>query len=271
MTQSAIQQRPAGEVTYQVAGQEIKLTYGNVRQYLTRGNGNVSDTEVGLFISLCKYNSLNPFLNEAYLVKFGSQPAQMIVSKEAYFKRAESNPEYEGIESGVIIQNEAGEIQELAGGFVPPRAYLLGAWAKVYRKGFRVPITAKVNLSEYDKGQSIWKEKKATMIEKVAKVQALREAFPSQLGAMYTEEEARYTSYEEVKQRDEAIEQANTAEDKVAQAMQEAMQEPAEVPTEPVATPAEPVEVEPEPVEVVAKKATKAKAKEVEPQEMDFA
>lgn len=265
MTTQAIQERPAHEVNYQVAGQEIKLTYNNVRQFLTKGNGAVTDTEVGSFITLCRYNSLNPFLNEAYLVKFGSQPAQMIVSKEAYFKRAEANPEYDGIESGVIIQTEAGEIQELAGGFVPPRAYLLGAWAKVYRKNYRVPVTTKVNLSEYDKGQSIWKEKKATMIEKVAKVQALREAFPSQLGAMYTEEETRYTSYEEVKQRDEAVEQTATAEDKVAMAMQEAMQEQVPIP-----------EPEPEAEPAAEPKATKTKKAKTEVEteaipEIDFA
>ena len=48
---------------------------------------------------------------------------------------------------------------------------------------------AKIPLSEYDKNQSTWNEKKATMITKVAKVQALRDAFPAQLGAMYTSEE----------------------------------------------------------------------------------
>ena len=48
---------------------------------------------------------------------------------------------------------------------------------------------ARVRLEEYDKKQSTWNEKRSTMISKVAKVQALREAFPTQLGAMYTSEE----------------------------------------------------------------------------------
>ena len=59
----------------------------------------------------------------------------------------------------------------------------------MYRKDRSKPFVAKVNLSEYDKKQSSWNDKKATMIAKVAKVQALREAFPMQLGAMYTQEE----------------------------------------------------------------------------------
>lgn len=38
------------------------------------------------------------------------------------------------------------------------------------------------------------------MISKIAKVQALREAFPAQLGAMYTQEEqeVKFTEYEDV-------------------------------------------------------------------------
>ena len=78
-----------GVVTYQVAGQDVKLSYQVVKDFLTKGNGQVSDQDLTQFISICKYNQLNPFLNEAYLVKFGSQPAQMIVSKEAFFKSSD--------------------------------------------------------------------------------------------------------------------------------------------------------------------------------------
>ena len=83
-------------VIYESAGQEVKMNFAIVRNYLTRGNTNVSDTEIVTFINICRYNSLNPFLNEAYLIKFGNNPAQMIVSKEALMKRAEANPRYDG-------------------------------------------------------------------------------------------------------------------------------------------------------------------------------
>lgn len=77
---------------------------------------------------------------------------------------------------------------------------LVGGWCEVYRSDRKFPIVAKVNLSEYDKKQSIWNEKKSTMISKIAKVQALREAFPAQLGAMYTQEEqeVKFAEYEDV-------------------------------------------------------------------------
>ena len=177
-----------GEAEYEVAGELVKLSYNTVRTYLTKGNAAVTDQEIGMFISICRYNKLNPFLNEAYLIKFGSNPAQMIVSKEALMKRAEANGCYDGLEAGLILLRN-GELIEVEGNFYLPSDQILGAWAKVYRKDRSKPFVAKVNLNEYDKKQSSWNEKKATMIAKVAKVQALREAFPVQLGAMYTQEE----------------------------------------------------------------------------------
>ncbi|GIM61135.1 hypothetical protein CAPN008_11850 [Capnocytophaga canis] len=175
-------------VEYEVAGENIKLSYQIIRDYLTKGNGAVTDQDLMQFMSICKFNKLNPFLNEAYLIKFGSTPAQMIVSKEALMKRAEANEQYNGLEAGLILKrNEA--VIEVEGNFYLKTDEILGAWAKVYRKDRLKPIVAKVNIEEYDKKQSSWNDKRATMIAKVAKVQALREAFPAQLGAMYTQEE----------------------------------------------------------------------------------
>lgn len=190
--QTKLQVTDKDVVTYEVAGQEVKLSYSIVRKYLTKGNADVTDQELVQFISVCKFNKLNPFLNEAYLIKFksarGDGNAQMVVSKEAFFKRAEASEQYDGIEAGIIVLR-GDNVVELEGCFRQAKDVLLGGWAKVYRKDRRIPTVSKVNLSEYDKGTSIWNEKKATMICKIAKVQALREAFPSQLGAMYTKEE----------------------------------------------------------------------------------
>ena len=176
------------KVTYDVAGQEVTLSFRIIKDYLTKGNGAVSDQDLMQFMSVCKFNQLNPFLNEAYLIKCGDKPAQMVVSKEALMKRAEANKEYEGIRAGLILLRE-GKITEVEGACYLKDDEILGAWAEVYRKDRKFPIVAKIPLSEYDKNQSTWNEKKATMITKVAKVQALRDAFPAQLGAMYTSEE----------------------------------------------------------------------------------
>lgn len=191
-----------GTVIYEVAGNQVKLSPTIVRNYLTKGDGRVTDTDITQFISICLFNKLNPFLNEAYLIKYGSQPAQMITSKEAYFKRAEANDSYDGYQGGVIVQ-KGDEMQELEGAFIPKGWELVGGWAKIYRKDRKYPAVARVNLEEYDKKKSTWNEKKSTMITKVAKVQAMREAFPSQLGAMYTSDEVNIkdAEYEDISAR----------------------------------------------------------------------
>ena len=177
-----------GAITYKVGGQDVKLSYSIVRNYLTKGNPNVPDQDVVQFMQICRYNSLNPFLGEAYLVKYGDSPAQMIVSKEALLKRAEANEHYAGYKAGIIVRR-GDNIEYIEGAFRLPEDLLLGGWAEVYRDDRKVPAKAAVSFSEYSKNQSTWKSMPCTMIRKVALAQALREAFPIQLGAMYTAEE----------------------------------------------------------------------------------
>ena len=183
-----IQKSDRGRTTYEVAGQSVTLSYQIVRDFLTKGNGDVTDQDIVQFISICKYNQFNPFLNEAYLVKYGNAPAQMIVSKEGLIKRADACEEYQGMRGGVIIQR-GDEVLELEGSFYLKTDILVGGWAEVWREDRKFPFISKVNLDEYDTKKSTWNQIKSTMIVKVAKVQALREAFPAQLGAMYTAEE----------------------------------------------------------------------------------
>lgn len=181
------------EVNYLVNGEEVKLTGSTVKNYLTRGNDNVSDQEVVMFINLCRYQKLNPFLNEAYLVKFKGAPAQIITSKEAYMKKAERTKDFNGMRAGIIVQR-GDEIVELEGSFCLPTDKLLGGWCQVFKKDRKMPYVVKLNFDEYNKGQSTWKSMPKTMIRKVAIVQALREAFPEDLGALYTEDEVQAIS-----------------------------------------------------------------------------
>ncbi|WP_308006146.1 recombinase RecT, partial [uncultured Porphyromonas sp.] len=95
--------------------------------------------------------------------------------------------------------------------------------------------------NEYDKQQSVWNEKKSTMIAKIAKVQALREAFPTQLGAMYTAEEvAEYSDVPTTQVEATSQTQATSAMEKAKQAMAksvaEASESTEEVPQEATAT-----------------------------------
>lgn len=194
------------EVTYTTLGQEIKLNANIVRNFLSRGNAPLTDAEIVQFVSICKYQQLNPFLNEAYPVKFKNgktgmdDPATIIVSKEAFMKRAEGCEQYKGFRAGLILKR-GDDLRYEEGEFMLPTDVLLGGWAEVYRDDRTYPIKSFVSLADYDKGRSTWSQIKCTMIRKVALVHAMREAFPTQLGALYTTDEIPQpedVSYEEV-------------------------------------------------------------------------
>ncbi|MGX7200042.1 phage recombination protein Bet [Enterococcus nangangensis] len=175
-------------VIYEVDGEEIKLTGNIIKNFIAKGSKNITDEEVVSFLQLAKYQKLNPFLNEVYLVKFGTTPAQNIVSKEAFMKRAEQNPNFEGFKAGIIVERD-GEMVRLPGAMKLSKDKLIGGWAEVYRSDRKMPIEIEISMEEFSKGQSTWKTMPSTMIRKTAIVNALREAFPNTLGALYTEED----------------------------------------------------------------------------------
>ena len=176
-------------VVYEVNGKEVKLNGRMVRDFLVNGDASkVSDQEITMFLQLCKFQELNPFLKEAYLIKFGNTPAQIITSKEAFMKRAEANPHYQGFKAGIMVQR-VDDIKRLDGAIKLPTDKLIGGWAEVYRDDRKSPISVELAMSEFGKGQSTWKTMPMNMIRKTAIVNALREAFPETLGAMYTEDD----------------------------------------------------------------------------------
>ena len=184
-------------ISYEVSGEKIDLQPDTVKKYLVRGNGNVTDQEILMFMNLCQYQKLNPLVNEAYLIKFGSQPAQIIVSKDAFMKRAESHEKFDGFEAGIIYEFND-EIKHVNGAIKPKKAELIGGWCKVYRSDRKQPIEVQVSIDEFSKGQATWKDMPLNMIRKVAIVNALREAFPNSLGAMYSEEEAQKSNVDDI-------------------------------------------------------------------------
>ena len=104
-------------------------------------------------------------------------------------KRAAQSKNYEGFEAGVVAVDKDGVMHERKGALMLPGDTLVGGWARVYRKNFKVPVEIQVSLEEYNKKQSTWNSMPATMIRKTALVNALREAFPEDLGNMYTEDD----------------------------------------------------------------------------------
>ena len=161
------------------------LTADTVKNYLVSGNGAVTDQEVLMFIELCKAQHLNPFIREAYLIKFGNSPANIVVGKDVFVKRAYRNPNFKGMKAGIVILTKDGNMQYREGSLKAPGEALIGGWCEVYVKDMEYPIRSEVSMEEYSKGQSTWKQMPAVMIRKCAMVTALREAFPEDLQGMY--------------------------------------------------------------------------------------
>lgn len=184
-------------VVYEADGETITLTPSIVQNYIVGTDAKITLPEFKFFTSLCKARGLNPFLKEAYCIKYGKNPAQIVVGKDAVLKRAIKNPNYDGMESGVIVQvKETGEITERKGTFyLRDIENLVGGWAKVFRKDWQHPTYCSVAFDEVAQKKSDgslnanWSGKGATMVEKVAKVRALRETFIEDLGGMYEAEE----------------------------------------------------------------------------------
>ncbi len=182
-------------VKYESNGEVVKISSDMVKKYLVSGGGNVTDGEVMMFMSLCRYQHLNPFLREAYLIKYGSSdPATIVTGKDVFTKRADSNPNYKGKKAGIIVQKKDETIEEREGTMVLPNETLVGGWAKIFITG-KEPEYQSVSFNEYAGRKkdgtlnSQWAKKPATMIRKVAVVQALREAFPDKFQGLYAQEE----------------------------------------------------------------------------------
>lgn len=175
---------------FEANGQLVELDANTVREYLVNGDAEVSDQEVAMFINLCKYQGLNPFVREAYLIKYDkTKPATMVVGKDAFTRRAAQIKECKGWSAGVAVLTAKGEYQEREGTIVTNGEKLVGGWCEILRDGWQKPFKATVNLGEYNTGKSQWSKMPATMIRKVAIVSALREAFPDKFQGMYDQSE----------------------------------------------------------------------------------
>lgn len=176
--------------TYEANGVPVELDAQTVKNYLVNGSGEVTDQEIAMFINLCKYQGLNPFLREAYLIKYsGNQPASIVTGKDAFTRRAAQIEECKGWSAGVAVVTKKNEYVEREGTIVLPEERLVGGWCEVLRDGWEKPFKASVNLNEYNTGKSMWAKMPATMIRKVAIVQSLRDAFPDKFQGMYDQAE----------------------------------------------------------------------------------
>ena len=93
-------------VSYDVLGTHVELDLPFVKKYLVRGRAELtSDQELVFFMNTCKMQGLNPLVNgEVYLIKYSKDdPAQMVVGKDAYLRRAFEHPDYLYKQDGIVV------------------------------------------------------------------------------------------------------------------------------------------------------------------------
>lgn len=179
------------------SGEVIKLDKKTVEQYLANGQ-EITNSEFTMFFQLCKVHKVNPFLKEAYLIKYGTSPATIVLDYKVLQQCAEVHPQYKGMKTGILVIDKDGNIKEKTGSYILPNETLIAGWCEVLRKDRDCPTKAYAMFDEFKQinkktGElnSNWSGKPVFMITKVAKAQALREAFPNMFGSnVYTQEEA---------------------------------------------------------------------------------
>lgn len=154
----------------------------------------ITDDAFALFMEQCKRSGLDPLLKEAFCVPRGGQHVFQ-PSEAGMLARAERFPDFKGIQASavyaedeIIVDQGKGEVVHR---FNPAKrkGELVGAWARVVRDG-KLPVVVWLDFAGYvQKSNELWGKIPTTMIEKCARVSALRKAYPEAFGGLYIREE----------------------------------------------------------------------------------
>lgn len=176
------------------ASDKIRLSCNIIRRLIAQptASGKLPDDNQCIkFQMMCQARRLNPFEGDAFMLGYDGKHGpqfSLITAHQAFLKRAELNPEYDGMESGVIV-NRGEVVVEDVGDFLMEGDQLIGGWAKVFFKNRSHPVYRRVNLKTFIKDTPVWRGNPAGMIVKCAEADALRSSFPTMLGGLYLKEE----------------------------------------------------------------------------------
>lgn len=151
---------------------------------------NATNEELFMFLSLASKYNLDPFAKEIFFIKYGTKPT-IITSRDGYLKVAQADPNYKGLNSFVVHENDDFSIDSVKSEVnhkfnFKDRGKIVGAWARCERKG-RNAVVCFVPFSEYQGAGDIWKKYPSAMIQKVAEVFALKRQFG--ISGLVTQEE----------------------------------------------------------------------------------
>lgn len=175
--------------------EKIKLSVHIVQNLIcvpTKQGHRCTASDATKFMMMCQASKLNPFAGDAFMIGYDSKDGpsfSLITAHVAFLKRAEVHPEFDGMDSGVMVRTSAGDLLDREGDYFDDGDTLLGAWAIVYFKTRKHPMRKRVKLATFHKGYGRWQVDPAGMIVKCAEADALRSAFPTMLGGLYIDEE----------------------------------------------------------------------------------
>lgn len=158
-----------------------------------------NDSDLALYLYRCKQQDFDPLSGELVLRKWNGKDGvslSFITTRDALLRKAEQNPNYNGMNSGVVKEGDIFEVDTeksiVIHKFGEKRGKNIAGWAIVYHKT-RLPVIAVVDFAEYFNANSsqspVWQKMPSAMIQKVAEVSALRRQFPILGQGVYTAEE----------------------------------------------------------------------------------
>jgi len=155
-----------------------------------------SNDEFAMFLHFCKTSGLDPLRKQAHfqvrIDKGGERAVIMMAGIDGMRARAEQMPDFLGVSSGAVYEQDHLEI-DLGQGIVkhtitfPRQGQIIGAWARVCRKN-RTPYVHWLAASEY-KGSYMARQMPGLMLEKTTEAQALRHEYPEGFSGAYSYEE----------------------------------------------------------------------------------
>lgn len=165
----------------------------------------ISEDEFALFVEQCKRSGLDPLLKEAFCVarrqNIGNRERPNWVTKYEFqpseagmLARAERFPDFKGIQASAVFAEDEIVVDQGKGEVVhrfnpaKRKGALVGGWSRVVRDG-KLPVLVWLDFSGYVQQTPLWAKIPTTMIEKCARVAALRKAYPEAFGGLYIREE----------------------------------------------------------------------------------
>ena len=165
----------------------MNINQEGLEEYINSKWPNLTKNDLYQALALCKAYNLNPALNQVYIIKYGTQPATIVVNYQVILAKAQQNPNYYRFDisywkDGKELPCPNLSLNDCAG---------INVLVRIYDKENRMLGNTKWNIQENalaNKGTF-----KQTMfnswVEKCALVNAFRRTFPNEVQGLYIKEE----------------------------------------------------------------------------------